>query len=85
MRLRSGNNEQDRNDVPLTDLLRRLGIRGIEITSFEENGYQLSCGLIIEVFFFEDPVSEAEVNRIAELFGLDRLALYFDHVERDYN
>jgi hypothetical protein len=33
--------------------------------------------------FERDPVFEAEVRRIAEVFGLGRLELYFDRTERD--
>lgn len=59
-------------------------MRGIAVEPFED-GYLLSSGLVFEVFFFGDPVSEAEVRRIAEIFGLNRLALYFDRTERDGN
>ncbi len=52
---------------------------------FADGGYVLARGRVIEAYFFENPVSEAEVRRVAELFGLDRKQLYFDVVERDLN
>ncbi len=50
---------------------------------FEDGGYVLSRGPVIEAYFFENPVSEAEVRRVAGLFHLDRKQLYFDVVEGD--
>lgn len=84
MRLRTGNSKLDRTDVPLSDLLRRLGLRGIHTEPFED-GYVLSQGLTFEFVFLEDPVPEAEVLRIAEIFELDKKLLYFDRSERDYS
>lgn len=80
MRLRRG--DAGEGTVRLADLLRRLAARGVEITPFED-GYQLARGIRVEVYFFGDPVSEAEVRRVAELFELSLLQLYFDRTERD--
>ena len=84
MRLRRGDGT-DRTEVPLADFIRRLEARGVAVRPFEEGGYVLARGLIIEAYFFENPVSEAEVRRVAEVFGIDRKQLYFDRVERDLN
>ena len=80
MKLRTG--ASDEGSVPLKDLLRRLSARGVVITPFED-GFQLARGTAVEIYFFDDPVSEAEVRRISELFGIRRLELYFDRTERD--
>lgn len=84
MKLRRGDGT-DGTDVPLGDFLRRLQSRGVAVRPFEDGGYVLARGPVIEAYFFENPVSEAEVRRVADLFGLDRKQLYFDVVERDLN
>jgi hypothetical protein len=84
VKLRRGDST-DRTDIPLGDFLRRLASRGIDVRPFEADGYLLSRGAIIEAYFFEEVVSEAEVRRVAEIFDLDRRLLYFDAVERDFN
>jgi hypothetical protein len=53
------------------------------VRPFADGGYVLTRGLVVEAYFFENPVSEAEVRRVADLFGLDPKQLYFDVVERD--
>lgn len=75
----------DGTEVPLGDFIRRLQARGVAVQPFEDGGYVLARGAVIEAYFFENPVSEAEVRRVAELFGLDRKQLYFDVVEADLN
>jgi hypothetical protein len=80
VQLRTG--APDEGSVPLQDLLRRLQARGIEVTPFED-GFQLARGTVVEVYFFDDPVSEAEVRRIADVFRVRRLELYFERTERD--
>jgi hypothetical protein len=81
VRLRRGDGT-DRTDVPLSDLLRRLRARGVHVDTFED-GYILSAGAAFEIYFFDDPVAEAHVVRIAEVFVLDVMQLYFDRVEGD--
>lgn len=82
MKLRRGDGT-DGTDVPLGDFIRRLEARGVAVWPFEEAGYVLARGPVIEAYFFENPVSEAEIRRVADLFGLDRKQLYFDVVESD--
>ncbi len=84
MKLRRGDGT-DGTDVPLGDFIRRLILRGVVVKPFEDGGYVLSRGPVIEAYFFENPVSEAEVRRVAELFAVDRKQLYFDVVEGDLN
>lgn len=74
-----------RTDVPLKNLLQRPKRRGIRAEPFEDEGYVLSADGVYEAYFFDDPVVEAQVRRIAEVFGLRLIDLYFDHVEGDYH
>ena len=82
MKLRRGDGT-DGTEVPLGDFIRRVVSRGVAVQPFEDGGYVLSRGPVIEAYFFENPVSEAEVRRVAEIFGLNRTQLYFDVVEGD--
>jgi hypothetical protein len=84
VKLRRGDGT-DGTEVPLGDFIRRLESRGVSVRPFADGGYVLAREKVIEAYFFENPVSEAEVRRVAELFGLDRKQLYFDVVERDLN
>lgn len=66
------------------DLLRRLESRGVQIRPFEE-GYEFCRDLTLRIYFLQSNVPEELVRQISDAFGIARIELYFDKVERDLN